>query len=187
MIEVVEINLTKLLKNGLNINEYLTLVKLQLLSQSQTLPFQSSKLWLKSLIDKGYLSGFEDTIAFTEKGVKLFNSTSNNIGEKEFEEFYFIYPSKTPNGRNLRATKKEVMGRLTRDYEALLTKYTKTVKSFENHITVIEATKNMLYDYKRRGSLEFLPKLETYINQRGWERYVGLSPIEIAGENVERL
>ena len=46
----------------------------------------------------------------------------------------------------------------------------------------------MIYDYKRRGSSEFLPKLETYINQRSWEKYVDMSPFEIAGnENVEKL
>lgn len=188
MIEVVEINLTKLLKVGLNINEYLTMVKLHLMVKEQIIPFNTSQSIVQSLVDKGYLEHSNDLITITSKGYKLLNNSSNGITDKEFDEIYFLYPEKTPGGRILRSKNKMVMGKLTRDFDVLLKKYMSVIKNIDDHNSVVQATKNMIYDYKRRGSSEFLPKLETYINQRGWEKYLDMSPFEIAGnENIERL
>lgn len=187
MIEAIEINLTKLLKLDLNINEYLTLLKLYLLNSNQLIPFKSDEVFITHLINKGYLKLNNDIISFTDRGLKIFKQSNPGISEKEFDELFFLYPNKTPGGRMLRAKSKEVMGKITRDYSTLYSKYIKAAKTLDNHMIIVEATKNMIYDYKRRGSLEFLPKLETYVNQCGWEKYVGLSPVEISGENVEKI
>ena len=105
MIEVVEINLTKLLKVGLNINEYLTMVKLHLMVKEQMIPFNTSQSIVQSLVDKGYLEHSNDLITITSKGYKLLNNSSNGVTDKEFDEFYFLYPEKTPGGRILRSKK----------------------------------------------------------------------------------
>ena len=186
MIEMIEINLTKLLKADLNINEYLTLLKLHLLAKGQNISFKSSAEYLTSLVTKGYLKTDKDTVSFTPKGVKLFTEVANVVGEKEFDELFELYPVKTPSGRVLRCKSKEIMGKYTRDYETLRNKYIKAVRKLDDHALVLEATQNMIYDYKRRGSTEFYQKMETYINQRGWEKYIGVSIIEIS-ENVDRI
>lgn len=186
MVEMIEISLTKLLKAELNVNEYLTLLKLHLLAQGQNIPFKSAPEYLSGLVKKGYLKAVQDTVSFTAKGVKLFADVSLIVGEKEFDELFELYPVKTPGGRVLRCKSKEMMGRYTRDYEILRNKYIKAVRKLDDHALVLEATQNMIYDYKRRGATEFYQKMETYINQRGWEKYIGVSILEIS-ENVDRI
>jgi hypothetical protein len=69
-------------------------------------------------------------------------------------------------------------------------KYLRRVKNIELHNTIIQATNLMLKDYKRRGALDYLKKLETYINQNGWEPYVDQIVDNVSyneGGNVEKL
>ena len=76
---------------------------------------------------------------------------------------------------------------MTRDFESCYKKYRSKVKDLSEHEDVIKATKAMLYDYKRRGAMEYMQNLETYINQRTWEKYIDIDPLELISENVEKL
>jgi hypothetical protein len=188
---IIEIDLVQLIKWGLNINEYLTLLKISGTCEFDV-PFESSESVINSLVEKGYLILIEDRIIFTEKANKIFSKNAIN-----FDELFELYPHKTPSGRVLRAKNKEQLGKITRDYKLLSEKYLRKVTKKEVHDLVIQATKIMLASYKKRGALDYLKKLETYINQSGWEPYIDAilerkegthQDFDLnSGENVERL
>lgn len=185
--EEININLVQLLKLNLNVNEYLTLIKLKLLSDDIKLQFSTTEAYLTSLIEKGYLEVVGENIQFSDKGMKVFKQAGVTISEQDFMKFFTLYPMRTPGGRKLRASSNGVGGRMSRDYEVCYRKYCNQVKSLEQHDDVMKATQLMIYDYKRRGSSEFMQNLETYINQRSWEKYLESDIVEIYGENIERL
>lgn len=183
----ININLIQLLKLNLNVNEYLTLLKLRYISENIQFPFISAQSHLDSLSAKGFLDVNGDSLILTAKGAKVFKTSSNiKISESDFEQFFDLYPSKTPSGRRLRSSAKSGGG-YTRDFEVCYRKYSAVVKDLLMHESIMQATKNLIYDYRRRGSSEYMQNLETYINQRTWEKYLDMSPIEMAGENVEKI
>jgi hypothetical protein len=186
--EEISINLIQLLKLNLTVNEYLTLLKLKLIGEDISFPFSSTESCISSLIEKGYMIVDGDLLKFSHKGEKVFKEAGVRISEKDFEELYNLYPSKTAGGRRLRSSARLNSGSPTRDFSTCYRKYCNIVKDLSMHEDIVSATKNMLYDYKRRGSMEFLQNIETYIHQRTWEKYLDLSPLDIySGENVERL
>lgn len=186
MQEVIEVNLTKLLKLNLNVNEYLTLIKIKSIIDEEPFPFISNQTFLDSLISKEFIKINEGGISITEKGKKVFNTTLVIIPKKDFEDFYLKYPMKTPNGRRLRASIKSGDS-YTKDFETCYKKYSSVVKSLDEHEAIIKAVETLLYDYKRRGSIDFLQNMETFINQRTWEKYMDSTPLDLYSENVERL
>lgn len=184
---IIEIDLVKLASRGLNINEYLTIYKIYHQNKDINIPFYSSKDYIEQLVEKGFLKYSEDKqmVYLTNKSLKLVGETP-----VDFDELFNLYPYKTESGRRLRSKEKEVLGNITRDYKVLSQKYLSKVKNKEIHDTIVKATKVMINDYKRRGASDYLPKLETYINQHGWEKYV--DQIEKGheyseGGNVEKL
>ena len=169
---LVEIDLVKLLRHELNVNEYLTLIKAyNNLNDKEDIPFFSDENSLESLVTKEWLSKRDGGLDLTKKAIML-------VGDEavEFDELFMLYPAKTPDGRILRSTNKEFRGRLTREYKVLKAKYLKKVRNVEMHTLVLDGTKKMLQDYKKRDSLNFLPLMETYMNQNQWERYITDEP-----------
>lgn len=91
------------------------------------------------------------------------------------------------------------MGSPTRDYKILEAKYKSKVNNRDKHKSIVLGIKRAIDDYKRRDALNFLPKLETFINQSGWERFIeDVNNIEkfendkgdsinYDGRNIERL
>ena len=134
-----------------------------------------------------------------------FNSINKKAGEilgldeLAFDDVLFLNPYKTPNGRPLRSKSKSIMGSPTRDYKILEAKYKSKVRNRDKHKAIVIGIKKAIDDYKRRDALNFLPKLETFINQSGWERFLeDVNAIEefennkgnsvnYDGRNIERL
>lgn len=185
--EEININLIQLLKLNLSVNEYLTLVKLKLLNEDIKLQFSTTEAHITSLVEKGFLEIVGENIQFSDKGLKVFKQAGVAISEEDFKKFYELYPMRTPGGRRLRASSNGVSGRMPKDYEVCYRKYSNQVKSLEQHDEVMKATQMMIYDYKRRGASEFMQNLETYLNQRSWEKYIDSDILDVYGENVERL
>lgn len=185
---LVEIDLVKLVRNELNINEYLTIVKAyNNLNGKEDIPFLSDENSIKSLLRNEWLTEREGGYDLTKRAIML-------VGDEavDFDELFSMYPHKTPDGRILRCGNKEFRGRMTADYKKLRDKYLRKVRNTEIHAIVIEGTKALLSDYKKRGSLNYLPLMETFINQNQWERYVTEEPVtgktSFGGrDNIERL
>lgn len=183
----IEINLIQLIKHNLNINEYLTMCKVRYIMEDIHLPFVTSDNFIDSLVIKGYLINQDGGISLTQKANKLFASVGE-LTDDHFNKLFNLYPAVTPSGRVLHSKNREIMGSLTRDYQVLSKKYLKAVKSIEEHDEIMQAVRTMITDHKNRGALNFLPKLETFINQRGWENYIGVSILEVTScKNVEKL
>lgn len=179
--KVLEIDLKQLLRLDLNINEWLTIYKIYENSNGNDIPFYTTNNSLGSLEDKGYIQTIEGIIYLKNKAVNLFEEDVIN-----FDQLWDIYPDKTPSGRVLRAKNKEFLGALSKDYKILSKKYNSAVKNLSTHKKIIECTKNMISYHKNNGSSDYLLKLETYINQRGWERYVDTGSNENSF-NMEKL
>lgn len=178
---IIEIDLIELDKYGLNIQEYLTLLKIYENREGRDIPFMSTDNTVKSLEDKRFIKDIEGVLYLTVRAEKLFYEEVVN-----FDELFNLYPYQTPSGRSLRAKNKEIFGTQTKDYKILSKKYLSAVKNTELHNKIIEWTKIALQDHKRRNAMEYLPAMEVYINSRGWERYADKESIQIGG-NVEKL
>lgn len=193
---VIELDLVKLLKWELNINEYLTILKIKYLNDKVPcdIPFVSSEDTIKSLIDKNFIKDHDGSILLTKKAGEILG-----LDDIDFDDVFFLYPYKTPNGRPLRSKSKSIMGSPTRDYKILEAKYKSKVNNKDKHKAIVTGIKRAIDDYKRRDALNFLPKLETFINQSGWERFLeDVNNIEefendkgnsvnYDGRNIERL
>jgi hypothetical protein len=183
-----EISLAKIIRLGLNINEYLTLFKVNNDKDGVDFPFTSTINHINSLVEKGYLEYLKpNVIALTAKGMEVVKPKE----EVNFDDLFLLYPAKTPNGRILRTRNKEIGGRLTREYKFLKDKYSLRVFDQELHQKVLLATKNMLSQRQRAGDLDYLQQLEVYINRNGWERYMDQEEDKnktiIGNSNVERI
>lgn len=120
---------------------------------------------LKVMESKDYIKILQDSVVIREKALRLFS----NEDEINFDEFWDVYPAKTPNGRLLRASNKTLIGKPTRDYTVCKKKYLSAVKTLAEHnqIVRIRIAKNR---YQLLNDKNFENNLETYINQRKWEQ-----------------
>lgn len=179
--EIITINLITLLHYNLTINQYLTLLKIDQIINDVEIPFTTYQNDLDYLFENGFITQSNDAIYLTNKAQSLFPKQSIN-----FDELFNLYPAKTPNGRILRTSSKEGITGLTKDYENNLKRYSKLAKNINIHNKILLATKTMINDHKNRNALDYLPKLETYLNQNGWEKYIG-QEINENKPNIERL
>jgi len=157
-----EINLKNWNKSGLTIQTYLILQcikdedksNLDLLSE-----FYDSSI--EYLSTNEYIKITDEEIFLRDKGVKVFGENPNI----NFDEFFEIFPKKTPTNRTLRS-EKMFGNKTTKDYELCKRKYLSVVKNESLHkqiITILQARLKV-------GNLEYLNNLETYINKRQWEK-----------------
>lgn len=187
---IVEIDLIKLLKNNLNVNEYLTLIKINGEINDKEFPFTSTELTLKSLEEKEWLILEDNEIELSKKAYKLIGEKTineNTTTESNFDELFDIYPYRTPSGRILRSRNKIVSGKLTHNYCKLRDRYLRKVKTIDEHTEVLINTKTMISNANMRNSIEYLQQLETYINQNSWENYTEGKEDFSSSNNIIRL
>lgn len=122
---------------------------------------------LKRLEKEGWLKIIENSVVLREKTLSLLSEQS----DINFDEFWEVFPKKTPNGRPLRAFNKMIGGVPTRDYVVCKKKYLSKVKDnkLHNEIVKIIKTKNKVLSEDKKN---FENNIETYINQRKWEQDV---------------
>lgn len=166
-----EIDLIKLSKLNLTINEWLTLLKIDLIDNQSDIPFTSTTKTLDSLVEKDLISIDKNTgqISLTADGLEILHPEEEKVN---FDDLFNLYPVKTPNGRYLRIKNKTIGDKLTKEYKFLRDKYLMRVHDYKRHEQIIKATKVMLEDKKHTNSLDYLPQLEVYINKENWERYI---------------
>lgn len=165
-----ELDLIRILKLNLNINEWLTLFKIDSQHNNLEFPFTSTVKHIQSLMEKGYvITDSHGTLYLTELGREAIEPPKERV---DFDEIFNLYPFKTPNGRMLHTKNKEIAGKETKEYKYLKNKYLLRVHTESLHNQVVNATKMMLKDKAATNSLDYLQQLETYINQQGWERYM---------------
>lgn len=184
----IEINLVNLLKNNLNINEYLTIHKIAKTTDGYEFPFTSDQSHLDSLEKDGWLTQSDESVELTNKSKKLIKWNIKGITEEHFDKLFEMYPYRTPGGRVLRSRHKIIASSMTKNYSNLRDKYLRKVNSIELHDTIMESISKMLSDAKMRGGMDYLQQLDTFINQNSWEKYMGNDSNEVQNQsNIIKL
>lgn len=105
---------------------------------------------------------FTETILSKENVEKLLNLKVDKIN---FWEFYVCYPVKI-GSRALRAAKED-----SKIAEKHKKKYLQAVKTVEQHNLAIESVEAFVAKKKQTGELEYLPNMETVMNNNMWEQW----------------
>jgi len=169
MIDSITIHIPTLLGIGLNANQYMHLALLH-----HQLPAKLAPLTEKDfayLIQEGYISeGFEGT-ELTAKGRSFFELPTNFM-DTAFKELYETYPRQVVDGRGgyrvLRAKNLD-----SEDAKVCKRKYESVVKGDKKiHDKVMKGLRTELH--MRKNSMTYMQNLQTWINQRAWEKYADL-------------
>ena len=113
----------------------------------------------------------KDTVISNKNVRKLFGIKEDEIS---FVEFYNKYPIRV-GSRVLRAANTDtVIGKKHRK------KYLKKVKTKEQHDLAVKATEAFVDKQRTSGKLQYLPNMETVLNNAMWESWMAL--IEEAGK-----
>jgi len=170
-----EIDEQVLLKHNLTASQFIILHGL----------YYNNLIWIKSLFTKESALKIRNTLVGTDY-ILSDDSTSlshtaiskHNIGKLlgvkgdniNFWEWYQVYPVKVGT-RVLRAsTNTAVIA------EKHKIKYLKKVKTEEQHQKAIASTENFIAIQKQAGKLNFLPNIETVLNNALWENWEALIP-----------
>lgn len=120
----------------------------------------------ESLKDTPYILSqgglFMDTIISTDKIEKLFGIRGDQIN---FWEFYQCYPVRVGT-RVLRASGS--IAQVAKKHEK---KYLARVKRTAQHELAIKATEAFIAQQKRANKLQYLPNMETVLNNSMWEQW----------------
>ena len=126
--------------------------------------------YFKKLESEGWIKITGTNLPFDLEFRKNFITLVTPINSKiNFDEFWDASPASTRSGRVLRAVNKiNSQGKPTHDYEVCKKKYLSKVKSVKLHENIVAIIKARV----AYNDYEFMNNLETYINQRKWERDV---------------
>ena len=89
--------------------------------------------------------------------------------DTKFEEFWNIFPQKTPKGRVLRALRTTAKTAATA--QAL---FKREIKSEEEADLAIRGLKLELINRRQTNGLEYINNVQTYIRNKNWELYDGV-------------
>lgn len=133
------------------------------------------------LVQKDYLSVVFQTVELTDKGRNLFETTSSFI-DTAFKELYELYPRHVPDGRGgYRVLRAKALD--SEDAKVCKKKYESAIKNDKKlHDKVIKGLRIELY--MRKNSMTYMNNLQTWINQRAWEKYMDL---DVESRDDERL
>jgi hypothetical protein len=169
----IEIDLENLVKNELSINQYsllflyyhkkFDLIK-SLFGVSKAIEIRNSLTKTKYLLSDENTK-FLETILSNNEVTKLLGVKSDLIN---FWEFYNNYPIRI-HSRVLRAARPD--SEIAKKHEK---KYLSRVKTQEQHQKAIQAITVFISKQKQAGKLEFLPNIETVMNNSLWESWESL-------------
>lgn len=179
MIDSITVHVPTLIGLGLNANQYMHLALLY-----HGLPIDLAPLSekdLDSLIEKNYIRVIFTTEELTSQSRSLFE-TSQNFLDIAFKELYDLYPRQVPDGRGgyrvLRAK-----GLDSEDAKVCKKKYDAVIRNDKKmHSKVMKGLRNELL--MRKNSMTYMQNMQTWLNQRGWEKYMDL---EIETRDDERI
>jgi len=168
----IEIDLRKLKQCNLSTDQFILLYLLynkkqntikKFYTRNEAMSIRNSLTETIYLLNKDINSIFSDTIISTANVAKLLGIRSDSI---DFLEFYSCYPMKV-GSRILRAADSDsVLGRKHKK------KYLDRVKSFEDHEQAVKAITAFVAKKKQANELNYLPMMETVMNNSSWEQWV---------------
>jgi len=117
---------------------------------------------LNDLIEQGYLYNGEVT-KLRDKGRSLFEGDQIKT---LFEEFYTLFPIKTPSGRRLRASSMDSM-----NGDKVWVLFKRKIKTEEDYKGLIKGLANELKERETNNSLEYINNIITWLRNNTWEMY----------------
>jgi len=181
MIDSITIHIPTLIGLGLNANQYMHLALIYHQLPPNLAPLGHEEI--DDLINRDYLCVVFMTVELTDKGRDLFEASDRFI-DKAFDEVYNLYPRQVSDGRGgyrvLRAK-----GLDSEDAKICKKKYEAVIKGNKDlHSKIVKSLKTELL--MRKNSMMYMQNLQTWINQRAWEKYMDLD-IESDDERVNSI
>lgn len=174
-----DINIETLIDNKLNPYQFMFLHAvyyknfnyiLQMLNKKQVSDVRDSLLGTKYIISDGTEIP-PNTIISKIEVEKLFGIHVDKIN---FDEWYQVYPIKVGT-RILRAVNDTSLL-----YKKHKEKYLKKIKTVEQHSLAIRATEAYIAAQKQANKLQYLPNIETVLNNATWQNWEVL--LSVSGE-----
>lgn len=181
MIDSITVNIPTLIGLGLNANQYMHLALIYHQLPSNLAPLNHEDL--DDLINRDYLRVVFMTVELTDKGRDLFEASHRFI-DKAFDDLYNLYPRQVSDGRGgyrvLRAKSLD-----SEDAKICKKKYEAVVKNDKAlHNKIMKGLNTELA--MRKNSMMYMQNMQTWINQRAWEKYMDLD-IESDDERVNSI
>lgn len=169
MRDSITVHIPTLIGIGLNANQYMHLALLHHQLPVNLAPL--TEVEMEELIEKGYLIPSFTGSELGDQGKELFESTESFM-DKAFKELYETFPRQVPDGRGgyrvLRAKNLD-----SEDAKVCRRKYEGVIKSDKNlHDKVMKGLRTELV--MRKSSMTYMQNLQTWLNQRAWEKYMDL-------------
>jgi len=133
---------------------------------SNTNPYRIHRDEIKELINKGFLISDDSGMYLTDISHDIFGTDRELY--KLFNEIWESYPKKTPNGRLLRPLSHD--SQIGKKAFQKLKNNLKDVREFNK---IIKALKSEINIRIRTNSLNYMKHINTWINQKAWEEYLG--------------
>lgn len=174
------IDLLEIRKYGLNINEYLTLLKFQHDAEGKTFPFIPDERFYQRLEIDGFITDKDGNYVLGVEGLKIFS------GEDLFEEFFELFPNSVDTGSGRRAISAKdpnsISGRATHDIWKRITK-----GKVDLQRKIIAGLKRELENRKANNSLGFLQGIDTWLRQATWEKWEDVPEKKSSSNNYIKL
>jgi hypothetical protein len=167
----ITLDIREIISYGLNLNEYLTLMKLQHDAERKTFPFEPDPRYFDRLIKDGFIE--EKIIKGTgynlgPKAFEIFN------GEDLFEEFFDLFPTSVDAGFGRRAISAKdpnsISGKATHDIWRRITKGKVDLQK-----RIIAGLKRELENRRSNNTLAYLQGIDTWLRQATWEKWEDVS------------
>lgn len=167
-------------KNKLNLNQYLTLLKIQHDEESKSFPYVVDSQSELDLVERGLIQYDSGKYVLSNKGRELFG------GDSLFEEFYKIFPHKVPNGSGgfRPVSTLDIEGVSAKTTRGIWDKMTKNKPHLQEKI--IANLKKELEYRKQSNSLMYLPNIDTWLRNASWEKWEDI-PDKNINNNYTRL
>jgi hypothetical protein len=190
------IDLLEIRKYGLNINEYLTLLKFQHDAEGKTFPFVPDGRFYARLLKDNFIRE-KDVVMSPGMDIEDFYKPSGEYelgveglkifsGEDLFEEFFALFPNSVDTGTGRRAISAKdpnsISGRATHD---LWKRTTKNKVDLQRKI--IAGLKRELENRKANNSLGFLQGIDTWLRQATWEKWEDVPEKKSSSNNYIKL
>ena len=166
----VKLNLKLLVTKNLSPNQYLWLwIKFNNLEGLRSF-FGISEEEIQDLETKGFIKQEEGSEVYTLRTDALELFQEDDL-ETKFLEFYGTFPIKVPgrNGDYRVLRTKDHTSKSALDIKA---KYLKLIKKPGMHNVIMMGLHNQLRSQK--NSLQYLQNIDTWLNQRTWEKFIDL-------------
>ena len=160
----ITLNILEIGKYGLNLNEYLTLMKFQHDLDKLSFPFIPDERFFDNLLKKELIIKNDEGYTLSDKGMKIFKD------DDLFEEFYTTFPHKVPTELGFRPVSTQDIGGVSaKATRAIWDRVVKNKPYLQR--TIIDNLKKELSNRKAEGSLAYLHNIDTWLRQATWEKW----------------